>query len=89
MPTWFGPTDTGPALTGNTPAGSALFAHYQPITRGLNLYILSDGTVTDFDPVGGDGWAGVVHALWGGHTEPITDDEATLLTNAGYGAFIT
>lgn len=83
------PTTTGAAFTGDTPAAARLFAHYAPTDRGRNVYILKDGTVTENTPVGLDGWANVAHACYGAHTEPVTASEITLLTAAGYGAYIT
>lgn len=86
MPTFQGPTQTGAAYTGVTPPGRALFRHYGSVTEGRNVYILTNGTVTEADPTD---WSTVAHALWGGHIEPITAAEAALLTAAGYGANIT
>lgn len=92
MPTWTGPTQSGaawvlpPGSPGQTPAAFALFRHYGTVVEGRNVFIMSDGTVTESDP---SDWSLVAHALWGGHVEPITDAEAALLTAAGFGAYIT
>jgi hypothetical protein len=85
-PTFVGPTTPGAAYRGSSPAAAALFRHYGTVTEGVNVYILTNGTVTTQDPVDP---SAVAHTLWGGHVEPITAAEATLLTTAGYGAFIT
>jgi hypothetical protein len=81
-----GPTQTGVALTGATPAAKALFRHYRPVVTGRNVFILTDGTVTETQP-----WPyeTVARVLMGGLAEPVTDAEATLLTAAGYAAYLT
>lgn len=92
MPTFTGPTQTGRAFAppappaGTEPAAMALFRHYGALTEGRNVFIMTNGAVTETDPID---WSLVAHALWGAHVEPITDAEATLLTAAGYGAYIT
>jgi hypothetical protein len=55
--------------------------HYGTVTEGRNVYILTNGTVTETDPLD---WSTVAHALWGAHVEEITDAEAALLAAAGY-----
>ena len=59
--------------------------------RGENVYIINGTTVTTNDP---DGvtvtWDMVTHVFWGGHVgETVTAAEATLLTDAGFGAYLT
>ena len=75
-----------------------LFRFYRPRPEGINVYIYSDDTVSEDDPNGSERvWtihdinvdnpnaAYVTHVFWGGHeADPITDEEATLLTAAGY-----
>lgn len=72
--------------------GNRLFRHYRARPEGRNVYILSDGTVTELDPDQetmfwdrADGSPYVVVALYGGHDSyEVTSAQATLLTNAGY-----
>lgn len=86
MPTWFGPTRTGARFTGVTPPGNALFRHYGAVVEGVNVYLLTNGTVTLQHPADA---STVSRVLFGGHTEPLTAAEAALLTAAGYAANIT
>lgn len=93
MPTWLGPVQGGAAFMppvpppGTTPAARRLFRHYGTVTEGRNFYIYDNGSVTDADPVGAQ-WDDVAHVLWGAHCEPVTDDEVSLLTAAGFAAYI-
>lgn len=93
MPSWFGPVtltrspvDLDPVEAARNPLGNRLMRHYGGQPEGVNVYILTSGAVTQDDPVD---LSLVAHTLWGGHVEPITAAEATLLTAAGYGAYIT
>lgn len=86
MPTFTPPTQSGAAFRGVSPPGNALFRHYGTVVEGRNVFILTNGTVTENDPYDP---TTIAHTLFGGHVEPITDAEATLLTAAGYGAYIT
>lgn len=76
--------------------GNRLFRHYRARPEGRNVFIYSDGTVSEREP---DGQATfwkktdatrvaqpyVTHAFWGGHSaEQITDAEAALLIAAGF-----
>lgn len=71
-----------------------LFRHYRSRPEGINVYYLSDGTITEDDPDGenvvwaqGDkvGATYVVTAWYGGHDDyQLTTAEATALTLAGY-----
>lgn len=76
-----------------------LFRHYRPRPVGINVYILSNNTVTEVDPDGMSiiwresdrtsdtiiGCPTVSHVFWGGHVaETVTSAEAALLTAAGY-----
>jgi hypothetical protein len=91
-----------PVLPINSPEQSALqyklFRHYRNRPEGVNVYILSDWSVTESDP---DGtrvvWAPddrngeainaiwVVYAFYGGHGPYfVTDEIAALLVAAGY-----
>ena len=86
MPVFTGPTRTGAAYRGSTPGAAALFAHYGTVTEGRNVYILNSGVVTEQYPADP---STISHVLWGGRAESITSAEATLLTNAGYGVYVT
>lgn len=76
-----------------------LFRHYKSRPEGINVYIMSDGSVTQSDPDGssslwresdrmGDTIPGaphVTHVFWGGHDmDAVTPAEAIILANAGY-----
>lgn len=63
-----------------------LFRHYKPRARGRNVYLLVGGTVTETQPAD---MSTVSKIFYGGHVEPVNDAEVTILTAAGYGAFIT
>jgi hypothetical protein len=105
MPTTFTP----PGVSGVPPVlpyghaeqsalGFRLFRHYRARPEGVNVYLLSDDTITEEDPDGsqvvwsrndrtGDSinakW--VVTAWFGGHDNyELTDHEAALLAAAGY-----
>jgi hypothetical protein len=101
---FFGPTDlvVGPIAAdprdSQGPLSQKLFAKYRARARGRNVYILTNGTVTEERPTViyyDDGRPPldvedqIRHTLFGGHIEPITPAEATLLTNAGYAANIS
>ena len=62
-----------------------LFARLPNGTRVENLFELQDGSYTINDPR--DGTA--VRVYLGSHVIPLTDEEVTNLTAAGYGAYIT
>lgn len=63
-----------------------IMRHYSPLPRGRNVYLLTDGTVTETQP-----WdqATIAKTYFGGHIETITAAEAAVLTAAGYGSQIT
>lgn len=77
-----------------TPLGRRLFRHYRSRPEGINVYMLSDGSITEEDPDGeavvwsrGDkaGAVYVTQAWYGGHDDyNLTDAQATALTDAGY-----
>lgn len=69
--------------------------HFRSRPEGINVYLLSNGEVTETDPdsqtvfwAAGDGPEGcvtVTRAFYGGHDAyEINDTEASLLTGAGY-----
>lgn len=59
---------------------------YSPNPVGINVYLLTDGTITTKQP-----WdqSTIAKTWFGGHIEPVTAAEAAALTAAGYGAYIT
>lgn len=65
--------------------GSRLGSHLAPLDRGRNVYLLTDGSYVEYQPVSDD----VVKVYYGGHTIEVTDTEAAALTAAGYGEFIS
>lgn len=80
-----------------------LFRHYRSRPEGINVFELSDGTITEDDPDGtavvwspGDRTGDSIDALYvvtawyGGHDDYVlTDAQETALTDAGYGPYIT
>lgn len=83
---FFGPVQAGAAYRGITPAGRALFRHYGTVTEGRNVYIMTNGTVTENDPTD---LTLVRRVLFGGHYEPVDSAEQALLIAAGYGGYLT
>lgn len=65
----------------------SLFAHFVGPTRGRTViktggtYVTSDGPYLD-DLLAADA------VYYGGHVHPVSDDEATALTTAGFGAYL-
>lgn len=63
--------------------GNPLWQHFTPLPRGVNLWILTDGSVVEAQP-----WdqSTVLREIQGGHVAPddLTSFEITALTNAGY-----
>lgn len=78
-----------PEMTG---PGFYLFRHFRARPEGINVYILSDNTVTEVDPDGttvfwaaSEGSPYVVQAFYGGHDNyNINQATADLLTGEGY-----
>lgn len=66
-------------------AAHRLFGYIRQGVRAQNLFYLTDGTFTNVDPLNPDL---VDKVYYGGHTYEITAEEATILTDAGYGAYI-
>ncbi len=60
--------------------------HRPPTSRGRNVYLLNDGTFTENQP---SDMATVSKTYHGGHENEVTETEATALTAAGYGAYIS
>ena len=67
----------------NSPARN-LRRFYPPTARGVNIFILNDGSVTTRQPADVSTVSRTIH---GGHESPtdLTQDELDLLANAGYG----
>ena len=63
-----------------------LACHYAPTARGINVFLLTDGTYVENQP--GD-MATVAKTYYGGHDIEVTAAEVASLTAAGYGAYIT
>tara|TARA_R100001163_G_scaffold55285_1_gene42714 strand:- start:67 stop:426 length:360 start_codon:yes stop_codon:yes gene_type:complete len=57
---------------------------YPPTARGVNIFILNDGSVTTRQPAD---VSTVSRTIYGGHESPtdLTQDELDSLANAGYG----
>lgn len=75
-----------PRITVNLPPshpGHHLWRHYRPISQGVNVWILTDGTVTEKPPVDA---TTIQRVLYGAHESPtdLTEQEITWLTDAGY-----
>lgn len=63
-----------------------LFRYLTPGARGRNVFKLTDGSYTENQP--GD-MTTVSVTYYGGHEHTVSSTEATALTAAGYGAYIT
>ena len=63
-----------------------LGAHIHASGRGRNVFLLTSGVITERQP---SDYTTVSKVYYGGHANTITDSEATALTAAGYGAYIT
>lgn len=75
------------------PITNRLFRHYPPSLQAVNVYILTDGTVTEEFPAStynADGSLAlkgeerIARAFTGTGPHTITDAEAAILTGAGY-----
>jgi len=60
-----------------------LMRHYQPMWRGVNVWVLNDGTCTEVQP---QDETTINRLFAGGHVSPhdLTSFQVTALTNAGY-----
>jgi len=63
-----------------------LFRFLSPGARGRNVYKLTDDTFTENQPSDMSTVAKLYH---GGHTHTVTAAEASALTAAGYGAYLS
>lgn len=92
-----------PGTPGQTSLSYKLFSHYRMRPEGRNVYIYSDGSVSENDPDGNStlwrdsdrtpdslGAPTVTFVAYGGHDGvTVTQAQADLLTAAGYGAYIS
>lgn len=95
MPTFIPPTDDlfnlsdfdiEYPLTQNERLAYRFLRHYAPLPRGRNVFKLADGSYVENEP---EDYSTVVLTYYGGHEHVVTDEEAALLTAAGYGDYIT
>lgn len=88
MPTFIPPTEDVVHYGDYSRGGiqQRLWRFYAPEARGINVYLLDDGTYSQVDQ---RDTGQVVKVYLGGHVIPITDAEAASLTAAGYGAYIS
>jgi hypothetical protein len=75
-----------------------LFRFYPPLDRGINVYKMPDGTYTQSQPMylsnpDAQNLTDIaqmpVATYYGGHSYQVSDAEATALTAAGYGVYLT
>jgi hypothetical protein len=66
--------------------GSPIFERIPANPRGKNIYKLTDGTFVEYQPPEEET---IDTVYYGGHRTEITAAEASALTAAGYGAYIT
>ena len=94
MPTFRPPTDNFVPLalppdqesTAEERLAWNLFRHYQNDPRGRNVFKLTNGTITENEP---NDNTTIARTYFGGSDNIITDTEASELTAAGYGAYIS
>ncbi len=63
-----------------------ILSHLRPGPRGRNVYKLTDGTYTEWQPAFQEDIEIIYH---GGHIHTLSEDEVASLTAAGYGDYIT
>lgn len=80
------PTLVTPTYDENMWTTHRLFQRYK-LTRGTTLLVLG-ATVTETTYPYQEDLAGYDYVYMGGHEYDLTAPEVTILTNAGYGAFI-
>lgn len=76
----------GFVLTSEQRLANRLASRRNPAARGRNVYLLTNGTYTENQP--GDATT-ISKTYHGGHDNEVTADEVSLLTAAGYGAYIS
>lgn len=76
----------GPRTLADPHPGNVLMRHYSPLVRGVNVFYLTDGTVTTVQPYD----AATIDTVWyGGHTGyEVTAVQQAALVAAGYGSYI-
>lgn len=80
--------DDGPRYRANADRVTvALFRHFVGPTRGRTVY-KTNGTYVTSDAPYLDDLLAADAVYYGGHVHPITDDERTDLTAAGFGAYV-
>lgn len=65
--------------------GTNIFNMLTPTARGVNVFVTTDGVVTENQPAS---WSQVSSVYYGGHRTLISEAEATVLEDAGYGNYI-
>jgi len=63
-----------------------LFSYFEPGARGRNVYKLTDGSFTENEQ---RDMSIVAITYYGGHDNPITEDERQDLVDAGYGDYVS
>lgn len=72
-------------LSSDEKLAQRLARHYAPRARGVNVFLLTDGSYVQKQPADMDT---VAKTYYGGHEIVVTPAEVASLTAAGYGAFI-
>ena len=87
MPTFEPPTDLDVTFVEPFRGGpaNALMRFVRPGERGRNVFVKTDGTITEDEPSADE----IQTVYWGGHLNIVTAEEAAALTAAGYGAYIS
>lgn len=84
MATFKPPTDDFVYWADNGEEG--IFSYLKPWPRGRNVFKLTDGSFTEYQPMDQDSIAITYH---GGHIHELTAQEEQDLRDAGYGDYIT
>lgn len=83
MATFTPPTDN--FVNWAMPGEQGIFAHLRPGRRGRNVFKLTDGSFTEWQP---SEPSLIAHTYHGGHVHELTAQEEADLTAAGYGDYI-
>jgi hypothetical protein len=78
-----------PPTVDEGPAGDSRLMWRYKITRADTIIRNGDGSYSSYRAPGIDQLENASHFYQGGHIYPLTTQEYTDLTNAGYGAYIT
>lgn len=84
MATFKPPTDNFVSWAADDEEG--IFKYLSPWPRGRNVFKLTDGSFTEYQPMDQDSIAITYH---GGHIHTLTATEEADLRDAGYGDYIT